>query len=397
MIIACSIILWLCFLLMFHSYIGYPALLKLLSGGKKQNEEVYSRTEELPKIYIVFSAYNEERVIREKMESIFASDYPADRFEVWVGSDNSIDKTNEILAEFATKYPAQMHFIPFTGRNGKSNVINKLMGMLSEQGLQPNDVLVFTDANVMFSPPALYEMAKHFKNPQIGQVAAAIINRGQKEDGISKQETFYIQNENQLKYLEGLNWGSMIGAFGACYAMRAAGWVHIPQNYLMEDFYLSMNMLKQKYKAICELQAVCYEDVSNEVEEEFKRKTRIQAGNWQNLSVYWPMLFKFNAVAFCFFSHKVLRWLGPLWLFLAYAANAYLACFSHFYLFTFVVQNLLLLTPLLDKLLKQLGVHLVILRFLSYFYTMNLALAKGFWMYQNGIKTNAWSPTKRNV
>ncbi len=389
---------WLSVALMFHSYVLYPVLLQWLAAGKKENEIVYETPKGfetlsgLPDVFVVFSAYNEEKVIREKLESIFLTTYPLNKLKVYIGSDNSTDATNSIINEFAAQYP-QMVFFPFTGRNGKAAVLNKLVKEISTV----NAVFIFTDANVMFTPDAIFEMVKHFKNESISQVAANILNKGEKQDGISVQEKSYIQRENKIKYLEGLNWGSMMGAFGACYALRASEWKEIPPNYLMEDFYLSMNVLSKNKKAISELKAVCYEDVSNEMEEEFKRKTRIQAGNFQNLSTYWTLLFGFNAVAFCFLSHKVIRWFGPLFILLSYVSNVWLLSGHPFYTFTFVLQNLLLISPLLDAAFKGVGIHLTILRFASYFIIMNIALVKGFAMYINGVKTSAWNPTKRNI
>jgi cellulose synthase/poly-beta-1,6-N-acetylglucosamine synthase-like glycosyltransferase len=389
-------IFWLSVALMFHSYVLYPVLLKLFSAGKKENDVMFTAFDkDLPAVYIVFSVFNEQKVIKEKLESIINTAYPVEKLKVYIGSDNSTDDTHNIVEAFAANH-SQISFYKFAGRNGKSGVINKLMAELN-QALKPDDVLIFTDANVMFSPATIYEMVKHFKQKSIGQVAANILSRGVTAGGISVQEKTYIQGENRVKYLEGLNWGTMMGAFGACYALRADCWTTIPPNYLMEDFYLSMNVLKQGEKAISELKAVCYEDVSTEVGEEFKRKSRIQAGNFQNLGVYWKLLLGFNAVAFCFFSHKVIRWFGPLFIVGAYVSNLFLLTQGRFYLFTFIVQNLLLLSPVVDAILKQVGVHLIVLRFASYFYAMNLALVNGFWMYVRGIKTNAWSPTKRNV
>ena len=391
------IVFWFSVGLMFHSYALYPLLLRLFATGKKQNDVTYPLTdEELPDVYVVFAVYNEERVIREKLESLFNTNYPPNKLKVYIGSDNSSDATNGIVQEFAALHP-QLVFYPYKDRNGKAKILNRLVDEIKSKGHSANAVFVFTDANVFFTPTTLFELARHFRNTGIAQVAANILNKGVRADGISHQEKSYIQRENHVKYLEGLNWGSMMGAFGACYAMRANAWTDIPANYLMEDFYLSMHILKGGGKAIMELNAVCYEDVSNEVEEEYKRKVRIQAGNFQNLGVYWPLLFRFNAVAFCFLSHKVIRWLGPVFILLAYVANICLLPVGSFYLFTFVAQNLLLLSPIIDKGLKQLGVHLVILRFASYFYIMNFALVKGFVMYMQGVKTSAWNPTKRNV
>ncbi len=379
---------------MFHSYVLYPFLLRLFALGKRENTLVFDFNDSnLPVVYVVFSVYNEERVIREKLESIFKTNYPVHKLQVYIGSDNSIDHSNAIIDEFAANYN-QLHFYKFEGRNGKSKVINNLMQFLTEA--KADGVLIFTDANVMFTPDTVYHLVKHFKNEHIGQVGANILNKGVSADGISHQEKSYIQRENQLKYLEGLNWGSMIGAFGACYAMRTNLWGDIPPNYLMEDFYLSMSILSKDKLAILEKQAICYEDVSNEVGEEFKRKTRIQAGNFQNLEVYWKLLLKLNAVAFCFFSHKVIRWFGPLFILMAYLGNL-LLIHHPFYFITFLLQNILLISPVIDQLLKRINVNIRLLRFASYFIMMNIALVKGFQMYRQGVKTSVWSPTKRNI
>ena len=45
---------------------------------------------------------------------------------------------------------------------------------------------------------------------------------------------------------------------------------------------------------------------------------------------------------------------------------------------------------------KKIGIHLKLLRFVSHFYLMNLALLKGFIIFKKGIKSSIWEPTKRN-
>lgn len=398
MLALATIVFWLSVGLMFHSYLLYPVLLRLLSIGKKENDLVFGKDDAgLPNVFVVFSAFNEEKVIAQKLESVFNTDYPSEKLKVYLGSDNSTDRTNEIAEEFKSRFPL-LTFVPFNERNGKSNVLNRLVYMIQSSGVNPEtSVFIFTDANVIFTTDTIYELVKHFKNESISQVGANIQNKSVMKEGISFQEKTYIQNENSIKYLEGLNWGSMIGAFGGCYALRAKAWKVIPANQLMEDFYLSMHVLQSRKKAIHENRAICLEDVSNEMGEEFKRKTRIQAGNFQNLAIYWKLLFRLDAVTFCFFSHKVIRWMGPLFMVLAYVSNLLLFPLNAFYMFTFIMQNFLLLSPFLDAFLKRIGIHLIILRFASYFYWMNLALVKGFILYAKGVKTNTWSPTKRNV
>ena len=381
---------------MLHSYVLFPLLLQVLASRKKDNAIVYDTSDSLPHVYILMSAYNEQRVIREKLESVFDTDYPMDRLSFYIGSDNSSDQTNAIIEEFAKTYP-QLKFYPFYERNGKSGVLNKLYGQIVEAGCGPDDVFILTDANVLFTRSCIFEMVKHFKNAEIGQVAANVLNKGQRADGISIQETSYIQRENLIKYREGILWGAMQGAFGACYAMRATCFTPIPANFLMEDFYISMAILSSGKKAISEFKAICYEDVSNDVTEEFKRKTRISTGNFQNLGVYWTRIFRFDAVAFCFYSHKVIRWKGPFIILLMLLSSAILAGHLPFYLLVLSLMTLFLVSPLIDYLFKTIGINIGLLRLIAYFNLMNWALLYGFYKYIAGVQTSAWSPTKRNI
>jgi cellulose synthase/poly-beta-1,6-N-acetylglucosamine synthase-like glycosyltransferase len=165
----------------------------------------------------------------------------------------------------------------------------------------------------------------------------------------------------------------------------------------MEDFFLSMNVLSMGFKSIKEMNAICYEDVSNDMKEEIKRKTRIQAGNFQNLCAYWKLLFRFDAVSFCFLSHKVIRWFGPLLLLISLTSNFFLIEKHLFFKITFWLQCLFMLSPLADAILKKAGIHVKILRFVAYFYAMNFALIKGMIMYFRGVKSNVWNPTQRNI
>ncbi len=42
-------------------------------------------------------AHNEEKVIEEKLNNVLDSDYPKEKLEILVSSDNSTDKTNDIV------------------------------------------------------------------------------------------------------------------------------------------------------------------------------------------------------------------------------------------------------------------------------------------------------------
>ena len=382
-------IFWFAVVLLGHSYVLYPALLKYLSRGKKLQEK--SESNDLPIVSVLMAVYNEEKVIRAKLESIFNSNYPSDKIELVVGSDGSTDMTDAVIQEFIDRGHS-IQFTSFGGRTGKSGIINQIYSKAR------GSVFIPTDANILFSADMVSKLVRHFENERIGLVGANILNTGMKKQGISFQEEAYIQRENLIKYREGVVWGCMMGAFGACYAIRAKLFPVIPDNFLMEDFYITMSVIDNGYYSICDLSAEAEEDVSDQLKEEFKRKIRISAGNYQNLNVFGHMLWPvWRPIGFAFFSHKLIRWIGPFLLIIALASNIVIWKQNLFYTLTLVIQIFIWLSPLIDQLLKRLNIHTFGLRLIAYFMSMNIALLVGLVKYLRGVRTSAWSPTKRNV
>lgn len=386
-----KVLFWVSILLLGHTYVGFPLLLRFLAKGKKQNQDVFSNIEAFPTISILLAVYNEEQVIEEKIKSTFKTNYPLDKIEFLIGSDASTDGTEQIIKHYQEQYP-QIKLIAFEGRTGKPGIINRLAEMAS------NDVFVITDANVFFTECMLEHLLKHFMNSNIALVGGNIVNYNIKEDGISHQEKSYLKGENLLKYQEGVMWGAMIGTFGGVYAIRKEIYEPVPSKYTVDDFYISMVVLEKKKRAIMEMKAIAYEDVSNQLSEEFRRKVRISMGNYQNLIRFMSLLSPFRGgVAFSFWSHKVLRWLGPFFILVAWGAALFLSIDTSdwCYVAAFSVETLLLFIPFVDSCFKKLKIHLSGLRFISHFVWMNIALLYGFLKFITGVKSNIWTPTQR--
>lgn len=384
------IIFWVCFTAVFHSYVLFPTIIRVMASGKKAYWENGDNTE--PQfVSILISAFNEEDVIEEKIQSILNSQYKKDKFEILIGSDCSTDRTNEILEKLAADKANNLSFYPFDARQGKPNIIN----ILSKKA--KGDILILSDANVMFDPGTIRELVMPFDDPDIGLVDSQMVNIGLKKEGISHQEKAYISREVKIKHEESLIWGTMMGPFGGCFAIRKSLFQPVPSNFLVDDFYLNMLVLESGSKAINNPKAMVYEDVSNDLAIEFKRKIRIATGNFQNLSRFKKLLWPpWSGLAFSFLSHKVIRWLGPFFLILAFGSSLYLAFHSKIYLFLFSAYLIVLILPLLDWLLKKLNFHIFILRFITHFCAMNLAMLVGFVRKNKGVKSNVWEPTKRN-
>ncbi len=393
-----NILLWMSIYLLVHTYLLYPIILKILSRNKTTNSLIYPK-DELPQVSILMSLFNEEEIIKKKIESLLQQNYPSEKIDIYIGSDNSTDATNDIVQQYVNIKNNSILFFPFSSRQGKPGIINQLaQHSFKKNGKGNHHILIITDASVLLSPDTIYHLVKHFKNPKIGLVDAHMQHIGIQEEGISISEDQYINKEVQIKYREGIIWGKMMGPFGGCYALHSDCFTLVPHNFLVDDFYIAMHVLENNKNVINDLDAICKESVSHEISEEYRRKARISAGNFQNLAVYKHLLFPHQkSLAFTFLSHKVLRWLGPFFIILSYISNVFLAVDGNlFYSILLIFQTILIFfIPILDLFLQKIEIHISILRSVRYFFTMNLALLEGFVNYIKGIKSNVWEPTKR--
>lgn len=386
MIIALQIFFWLAALMLIHSYVLYPLALEVLMLFK--NKKQINTETQLPGISILMSVYNEEKIIAQKLDSILQSNYQNENIEIIIGSDCSSDSTESIVKEYAKNH-SQIKLQIFTERKGKPQILNELIKFSS------NEYVIFTDANVLFDKDNIQNLAQSFSK-DTGLVGATIINSGLKKQGISRQEGSYIKGENRIKYNEGFLWGTMMGPFGGCFMMRKNLFEPIPLNFIVDDFYLSMIVLEKKYTCVCAANAICYEDVSDEISQEFKRKKRISAGNYQNLKRFSSIAKKpFTAEGFCFLSHKVFRWWGPFAIIICGITLLALSFYIEFYLLLFLFYCLFLSMPFFDFIQKKTGINNFLIRLSSYFIYMNLALLEGYIQYKKGIKTNVWNRTER--
>lgn len=389
MVVFWQYLFWISLGVVLVPYFFYPIVLLFLSRWSKSAPLPILNEDEWPSVDILFAAYNEEAVLEEKLNSLQNLDYPKDKLKIRVGSDASSDRTNEILEAWEQK---DARFIPylFKRRSGKSPILN----FIKEDS--EADYLLLTDANIIFEPQTLKLMVRRMKSKAGVAAVGANIHYGEFEKrGISGQEDTYLRLENQIKEAEAQVASAPLGLEGGCYLIERGSFPEIPPLFYMEDFFVTLHLLKAGRKIVWEPQARVWEDVSVSPEEEYRRKVRISIGNFQNLRFYQSWMWRrFWPKGLMFLSHKVFRWLSPFFL-LSLLISAPQLIFVHWFYGMIAGLYMAFIGMGLFGILLSQKEKAGWLQYPGHFIYMNLALMEGFLNYIKGIKTNAWQPTQR--
>jgi len=175
------------FLIYTSIYIGLIAITFYILGynSDKKKKKLLFSDDELPKVSVIIPAYNEEKSIARTIESIIASDYPKNKFEIIVVDDGSKDKTLEI----AKKYKSKIVKI-FTKKNGgKGTALNFALKKVT------GEIIFSMDADTFATPRSVREMTRYFKNPEVMSVSPSML---------IYQPKGPLQRIQQAEYLFGL-------------------------------------------------------------------------------------------------------------------------------------------------------------------------------------------------
>lgn len=381
-----EIVFFLTLLLIINTYLFYPLGLFFIKKFSR-SPQVYDFH---PKISILIAAYNEEKVIRQRIENIAKQDYDFSKIELIIGSDCSSDSTNEILLELEKEFPWLKVKI-FKERRGKAGVLNDLIEEAN------NEILVFSDANTVFERDAIKKLVRHFADERIGGVCGKLVLTDEnidKKEGV--EEAKYWQFETIIKEGEG-RLGILIGANGGNFAIRKLLAAYLPPDKpVTDDFYLSLKVLQSGAKFIYESNSIATEDVGQSIGVEFRRKIRFAATNFQTLALLKDLLFSKNIfLTYAFWSHKVLRWFFPIFSALLLIFSLLLYPMGMFYKIVLFIQIFFYLFSLFGFILSKIKVNISLFS-LSYFFLLsNIALFIGLIRFIKGRHTVIWESTKR--
>lgn len=376
-----QIVFWGAAIALFYAYAGYPALLWLIALFRKQCKPEPGYT---PAISILIAACNEEANIRQKLEQTLNLDYPAEKMEVLVLSDGSQDRTDEIVASFAD---ARVRLVRIPERRGKTNAQNE--GVKHACG----EVLVFSDATTIYHPHALQYLATNYQDLSVGAVSGRYEYFDRNDNSPTGMGTIAFWNyENSIKIRQS-RINTLTGCCGCIYSVRKSAYTPLAPD-VISDLVQPLWVIQKGYRVVFEDRALAYEQTTESTAEEFAMRVRVITRGMRGLLSVPELLkpWRYPWIAFQLFSHKILRWMVPIFLLLLLASNVALMRQPYFrsllvlQLSFYALAVLQALVPI-HRRWKPLGIPL-------YFCTLNAAAMLGVIDLLRGKKHVIWQPIR---
>src|SRR5205085_1518480 len=200
------------------------------------------------------------------------------------------------------------------------------------------EVLVFSDATTMYAPDAVRQIVRSFADPEVGCAAGQLIYVDDAQTAVGKGCRSYWGYEKFIKASESRA-GSLIGVSGCLYAVRRSSYARLALD-MSSDFVIATEIHLQGQRTVYERDAVAMEDTNQQSRDEFRMRVRVIEQTFSALHRYRVALGlgEHGLFAFQLISHKILRYAVPLFLAVAFAANACLVGESAFYHLSFVAQ-----------------------------------------------------------
>ena len=380
---------------MIYTYVGYGAILYIILRIKRlfmrrELTPILPLNEELlPNVTLMICAYNEASIIKEKMENIRQLKYPKEKLCVMWVTDGSNDESNDILKTYDD---ITLVFSP--ERKGKAAAM--------QHGLRENksEYVVFTDANTMLNADAIREIMRQFMKKNVSCVSGEKRVKARHEgQAAAEGEGLYWKYESTLKQWDNDLYSAM-GAAGELFAVRMSHYREAPSNALLDDFMMSMLIVKAGHRIAYTSEAYAMEYGSADMHEESKRKRRIAAGGLQ--SIWWLRSlmnpFKHPMVSFLFVSHRVLRWsITPFALVALIPLNIALVLMNAGTVYTVIgiLQALFYAATLAGWLQARTGHKSKLFYIPYYFMFMNVNVFRGIKYLSTHHQSGTWEKAKR--
>lgn len=351
-----KIVFWLSVFIIFWANIGYPLSILILGKIIKRKNKKNDKYE--PTVTLMIVAHNEEKVMEEKLNNVLKIDYPKEKLEILVSSDNSTDKTNDIVENFIKKHKKDnIRLYKVKERKGKTNAQNEAAKTIK------SEILVMTDANAMLKEDCVRELVSSFDNDVV-YVSGKLVYSNKDNNLTSNTESTYWDLETKVREIES-NIQTITAGNGAIYACKTKEYYDF-NPIQCHDSAMPLYYSLQGKRAIANHKAIAYEKAGENDGDEFKRKVRMSRIVLSAILPSFRILnvFKYKWFTYFYLGHRTSRYL--LWLshITLLISNIFIINTHPIYIFSLIGQILIYMLAVIKNILN---LNNKIINFCSYY------------------------------
>ncbi len=390
-------VFWVSIAALTYAQIGYVTLLAIFARVLRwpvQREPIR------PFVSLILPVHNGDCQISRKIRNLCALDYPPDRLEIIIVDDCSTDSTLARIACACSSRASEpeisdlrlappMRMVRLHQWSGKAAALN--VGLRIAIG----DVVGFTDVAAMLDPESLAEAVERFADPTVGCVSSEdeIAPTG----GVGASEGLYTRLDTLARRYESAICCAT-GCNGSFYLVRRELCPPFPLD-VATDMFSALNCVSKGYRAVVEQRARVQLTAQPIAGREFERKVRTMVTGLRALRHFAGLLNPFRTGLYSVFlaSHKLVRYLTPLFAAAALASTVYLAFSIPAFRWLFYAEAGLLCIGLLQIVVQTLTSKQRAAGIPAFFCATTAAALAGWYRYLSGERYETWQPTERRA
>ncbi|WP_250829962.1 glycosyltransferase family 2 protein [Marinobacter sediminum] len=380
-------VFWFSMFVLFYIYFGYPFVVKVVASVRPAPFQ--KSADYVPRVSILVAAYNEANDIEATLRNKLALDYPSDKLEILVISDESDDGTDEIIERVASSARFPIRLFRQIPRQGKTAGLNTLVPETT------GEILLFSDANSQWDTQAVSKLCSNFADPKVGYVTGKMVYVNDDGTLVGDGCSAYMKYENWLREQETLI-GSVVGVDGGIDGMRKALYQPLRADQL-PDFVQPLKVVEQGYRVVYEPKALLEEEALIDSNSELSMRVRV------SLRALWALKdmrhlmnpFRDPVFAWQLISHKLLRYAAFIPLATLALATLLLAPARGVYTLAFLGLVIFLALAWTGHKREAVGQPLSVIYSIPYYFMLlNVASYKACVAFMKGEKKVIWNPRK---
>ncbi|MGD6850509.1 MAG: glycosyltransferase [Candidatus Bathyarchaeia archaeon] len=224
-------------------FFGVPAVyflyMKRRSSGKwgLDIDSGYS-----PSATILIPVFNEEKVIRLKLENLSKLVYPLDKMEVILVNDCSTDGTLPIVNDYIAAHPMpKISIFDSKEHLGKTGCLNKALKNIQA------DVVIISDADCFWPSDILAKALSYLSDPTVGAITARELLLNPSDTWVTMGEQFYDSTIQSIRIGESKLHSTIFFQGGFAAYKRSA---IMEFNHATDDSGTALDIVQSKKRAL---------------------------------------------------------------------------------------------------------------------------------------------------